>query len=87
MDLTREQIKEYILEIINYSDGLKNVDLALKVLERTMPNFFESHLYQESLDELVIEGKITEVVYVLPNMAWKGTKAIYFPKGTRVKAA
>jgi hypothetical protein len=84
--MTKEELKQVILEVVNANTGMRGVELALKVLDRTMPRYFESPQYQEALDELVAEGSIVELEYTLPEMDYR-TKSIYFPKGTQIKAA
>lgn len=86
MDFSKEDIRKAILDIVRNSNGIKNVDLALKVLERSIPYLFESHLYGDCIQELVDEGEIMEIEYVLPHMDYR-TKSMYFPKGTKVIAA
>lgn len=84
--MTKEQLKEIILSLIRESTGIRGVELALSVLNKTMPRYFESEMYQECLEELVKSGEIVELEYTLPDMDYR-VKSIFFPKGTQIKAA
>jgi hypothetical protein len=84
--MTKEKLKQVILESVNGSTGVRGVELALTVLNKTMPHYFEPPLYQEALEELVNEGEILELEYTLPEMDYR-IKSIFFPKGTQIKAA
>lgn len=84
--MTKEKLKGIILESIQNSTGMRGVELALTVLNKTMPLYFETELYQECLGELVAEGEVIELEYVLPEMEYR-TKSMFFPKGTQIKAA
>ncbi len=88
MDVTRDKLLDTILWAVNTSEGIKGVDLALKVLEKTSPNYFESHLYQSCIEELVEKNKILEVEYILPSERIervKRIKSFYLPIGTGIK--
>ncbi len=84
--MTKEHLKQVILKCIDDSTGIRGVELALAVLNKTMPHYFESSYYQECLEELVKSGEVVEVEYVLPEMSYR-VKSIFFPKGTQIKAA
>jgi len=73
--------KEAILHVVDAKTAVKNVDLALAVMERVNPTKFELEKYQSALEELVETGEIINVDYTLESMDYR-TKSIYFPKGT-----
>lgn len=76
-------MREVTLEIIKNSTGIKSVELALKVMAEIGPSKFDTDKFQLTLAQLVNGREIIEVEYVLPNVSYR-TKAIYFPKGTRL---
>ena len=76
-------MKQIILEIVNNCQGIKAVDLALKVMERVGPANFDSLLYQNKVEELIMFNEIMEIKYVLPSLKYR-VKSFYLPKGTKV---
>lgn len=81
--MNKKDIKKLILETVNNSGAIKNVDLALKVLDKTLPQYFNTTDYHEALEELVKSKDIQEVEYTLANE--DRTKSIYFSKGTEIR--
>lgn len=82
--MTKDNLKPVILECINHSTGIRGVELALAVLNKTLPYHFETADYHEALEELVKEAKVVEVEYYLPDMPDR-TKSIFFPAGTSIE--
>lgn len=85
-DVTKEELKKHITDIVKNNPGIKGVDLALRLLDRTMPSYLDKDIYQQSLSELIIENGIMELEYVVPGMEYR-IKSLYFPIGTQIKAA
>ena len=74
--------KEAILEAV--SNGIKNVDLALKVMERINPLRFDEEEFHLDLDVLISSGEIIEIEYFLPQMIHRA-KSFFLPKGTIIR--
>jgi hypothetical protein len=77
--------KEKISVMVNESNGLKATELLLKVVNKypEMLNVLDGSEIAEVLEELVKEGEIVELEYVLPHMKYR-VKSIYFPRGTEI---
>jgi hypothetical protein len=76
-------IRDAILNVIESNQGLKGVELALKVMSLVTPNHFNHDNFQTELQKLVNERRIVELTYELSNMDYR-TKSMYFPKGTKL---
>ena len=76
-------LEKTILDIVNSSSGIKNVELALKVLHDTLPAQYDALEFMQILDGLVALGEIVEIEYTLPQNPDR-IKSIYFPKGTNI---
>lgn len=81
-------IKSKILDIVSDKPGIKGVDLTLDVLQLLLEHENncddpKSELAVGLINELVLQGEIVEVEYVLPTMTYR-IKSLYFPKGTEV---
>lgn len=72
-------MREIILSIIKYSQGIKESQLCLKVMERTGPGIFNRIQFLNDVQALVDDKEIEYLNYKLPNHM---IKMIYFPKGT-----
>jgi len=77
-------MRETVLGIITTSEGISSVDLALKVMATIGPSKFEPDKFNLTLAQLVHGNQIIEVEFILPRKEYTPTKAIYFPKGTRL---
>jgi len=79
-ELTHQEVKDFIKQMVNASTGIKAVELAVKISE-------DLYKYRSAiigiLEELVKENEIVELEYVLPEMEYR-VKSIYFPKGTKI---
>jgi hypothetical protein len=77
---------ENIVRMVETNQGLKAVDLSLKVMSEINPTKFEPMIFYDNLKNLVVAGEIIEVEYKLPPIECLGldrrTKSMYFPKGT-----
>lgn len=82
----REQLSIAILNKINLRGGIKATELVLEVMGEINPNKWEGDLFQEIVNEMIKEGHIIELEYILPNMDYR-VKSIYFPKGTILSGA
>ena len=77
-------MRDAILKVVSSSQGIKNVDLALKVLTELLPSSeFKAEQVMEELEKLVNEGEVIEIEYVLPEMNYR-IKSFYLPKGTKL---
>jgi len=76
-------MRDIILKAINDSQGIKNVELSLKVLSIILPLEFNTDEFHEELSYLVEEGEILEIEYTLPSMDYR-IKSFYLPKGTSI---
>lgn len=89
MERLPQQIKEVfvmrdiILNMVNAHQGIKAVDLALKVMSEVNPVIFNIEEYWDALNSLIGSKEIVEIEYTLPQLSYR-LKSIYFPKGTAV---
>lgn len=81
---TKEKtMKEIVLRMVNAHQGIKGVDLALKVMGEVNPVIFKVEEYWDALNSLIGDKEIVEVEYTLPQLNYR-IKSLYFPKGTAV---
>lgn len=76
-------VRDAILRTVEANQGLKGVDLVVKVMGLINPNFFTPEEFNAELMKLVNERMLVELTYELSNMDYR-TKSMYFPKGTRL---
>jgi len=72
--------QELIVKAIEYNDGLKVTQLALKVMEIINPVSWDNEAYLNALEGLIHDGVIIQVSFETP---MNGTKVMYFPQGTK----
>ena len=85
IDMTKEELKLLIVKTINESTGIKAMELIpeiFRVAKESSKSVNEDIL--GCLEELVLENRIMEIEYVLPQMSYR-IKSIYFPIGTTIK--
>jgi hypothetical protein len=75
--------EEIITRIVNSSQGIKGVDLSLKVMEEINPHKFSIEEYNKALDELTKTNQILEIEYILPQMDYR-IKSFFLPSGTEL---
>lgn len=75
-------MKDIILTIVKARNAVKAVDLALAVIDVTSPKVFEVQDYHDAVDELVVNGEMTELEYLEPDNGYMIKRMIYFTKGT-----
>jgi hypothetical protein len=75
--MTRDEVKDLIVQVVTDIQGAKTVEL---VADERLTAFVSFEL----LEELVAEGRLVEVEYVLPERDWQ-CKSFYLPKGTDVR--
>lgn len=80
--MTKDQVKQLIVEAV--TGPIKAVDLVLEVMQDAPINRAVSDSFGDYLDELVREGRLVEIEYVLPDMPER-VKSVYFPAGTKVR--
>lgn len=83
---TEISLRKTILNCVNSAQGLKGVELVLKVMATYGPNptRLNNNQYNLELERLVEEKEIVEIEYILPSIDYR-IKSIYFPKGTTIK--
>lgn len=81
-DTSEIPLRETILALINANSGLKAVELVCKVMGVVNPLMFKNIEYQDTLEQLLKEGEIVELEYILPQLNYR-VKSLYFPKGTK----
>ena len=76
-------LRDAILNVIESNQGLKGVDLVVKVMGLINPTVFNHEQFNNEVMKLVNERMIIELTYELSNMDYR-VKSMYFPKGTRL---
>jgi hypothetical protein len=74
-------MKEIVLHMVNTHPAINNVELAMKVMSQVNPAIFDVEDYWKRLADLIKDGEIIELEYVLPIHDYR-IKSLYFPKGT-----
>lgn len=74
-------MKETILHMVNTHQGLKGVELAVKVMSVMDPVMFSHSVFTVAVSELVRDGELIEIEYTLPQMEYR-LKSFFLPKGT-----
>ena len=82
-----EEYKKIITDLVESNPGIKGPDLIVQCITKMHEQGnLESHGDVDIINvinDLVKEGEVVEVEYVLPSMAYR-VKSLYFPKGTEV---
>lgn len=78
-ETSMKDMKEIILRMVNAHQGIKGVDLALKVMSEISPVIFVLQDYWTALTELLESDEVIEFEYALLDTP---IRSIYFPKGT-----
>ena len=73
-------LKTSINFCVNSHQGLRGVELAMKMMEEVGPSRFNLKEYSQAIRELIKEGEIVELEYY--GLRSYAIKSIYFPKGT-----
>jgi len=76
-------LKQAIINIVLNKQGCKATELPVEIAVEHPELLSQLDNVIEVLDELVEEGNLVEVEYVLPNMNYR-IKSVYFPKGTQI---
>lgn len=79
--MTKDEAKAALLDKIVGLQGIKVTQLAS---EPEIVMGLQGFDIPDLLDEMVQEGKIMEIEYVLPDMQWR-CKSFYLPVGTKVR--
>ena len=74
-------IRDAILVMVEANQGLKGVDLVVKVMSHIEPHLFNHKSFDLEIDKLISEGKVVEMEYILKKAPY-AVKSIYFPEGT-----
>lgn len=78
-EINMSKMKEEIVELVNDFGPIKATELVVRLIEKQ--GFTQNSLITDILNELVKNGDIIEVSYILPSMTYR-EKVLYFPKGT-----
>jgi hypothetical protein len=73
--------REIIIKVVNENNGIKGVDLSLRVMALINPVKFDKDEYFQSLSKAIEDGEILELEFTVPKVDYK-VKSIFFPKGT-----
>lgn len=76
-------MRECILHFINTAEGIKGVDLAMRVMEKMNPLRFTSGQFYEELGKLAENGEILRMEYVL-NDRKDIVRSFYLPRGSEI---
>lgn len=74
-------MKEQILRMIGLHNGIREVDLALAVMNVILPQHFDTNKYHETIRELINSSKIKKVDYVDSSITMK---SIFFTQETKI---
>ncbi len=87
-DLGRNEVKNRIVNIVNNVQGLKATELVVKLMEVLREENLQYVLHEHSVtilvDELVREGELVEVEYILPGLLSNRIKSFLLPASTQV---
>ncbi len=78
-------LKSVIIAKIISCQGLKDSDLALKVMEEVNPVRFDGKWFRDGLRDLVESGNIIKIEYTPPYQTRFGPKSFYLLAGTNVR--
>ena len=78
-----DALKRAIVEMVEEEQGVKATELIPQIAIKHPELIVVLNDLPETLEQLVHEGELVEVEYVLPLMSYK-TKSWYLPKGTQV---
>jgi len=73
-------MKQLIINSINSHQGIKTVQLVMNIMSHIGPSSFNPYEFNNSLNELVRDKEVIEIIYYIPNDV---RRSIYFPKGTK----
>ncbi len=74
-------MKQIILNVINSNTGIKEVQLAMRVMSYMDPSQFSNVEFHDVLKKLIDSNEIRVINYSVPSTNYR-LKSIYFPKGT-----
>lgn len=90
--MSKEQVRNLILNVVNESPGVQGIELVVKCHKRRAlvdddpysdENIDDTIDIIDEIDELVNDGNLVEIEYTLTSMSYR-TKMVYFPKGTKI---
>jgi len=76
----RQQLRGMITDVVTRERGCKGIELVTKVTVAASGTVHGSFLL-ETVERMVKEGELVEVVYVLPESPLR-TKSFFLPKGS-----
>lgn len=80
--MTRDELKQAIVEEVNQLRSCKTIELVTALVE-SLSEWCGEHDLLDVIDEMIISGQLVEVQYVLPDMDYR-VKSILFPGGTEI---
>lgn len=85
--MTKSDMKADIAATVLECQGCKATELVVKLPEWTRKGMYDSPFdFVELIEEMVDEGTLVEVEYVLPNMQYR-IKSFLLPAGTSIRTS
>ncbi len=82
--MTRDELKVFIVKKVTEANGIKGTQLVADIaIEPGIRECLGTHEIPDLLDELVSEGSIVEIEFIVPRMTYK-IKSFYLPKGSEI---
>ena len=79
-------MREQILRIIKLHNGIREVDLALAVINLILPQHFDPEEYHKTIHDLIVSNDIKNIEYIEPanthDHPFTAIKSIFFSKDT-----
>jgi hypothetical protein len=76
--MTDKEIGDKLVELVSSCQGLKSVELVVRLLSDETFKYVGDRNIVEILDSLVLEKRLIEICYVLPSMPYR-IKSFYLP--------
>jgi hypothetical protein len=84
INMTKSDMKAAIVEVVTECQGCKAIELLCKLPTHARQGIQESSIdFPDLIEEMVAEGSLVEVEYILPNMKYRA-KSFLLPPGTSV---
>ena len=79
--MNKEEAKQLIIDEVTNLNGCKAIDLTVK--KNLLPLVTSEFSMYELIDELVSQGRLIEIEYILPIISYRA-KSFLLPAGTNV---
>ena len=80
--ITKEQLKQTIIDVVETNPGVSGVSLALKIMTSYNPAEINEKEYVEVLDKLINNGLIYEYFFYIPNKNGIERRGFFFPRNS-----